>query len=473
MIKIALPTIPSLLLVALVLLSTGGTDHPSLLLVHGRSTTPWSPGKRTGGFPATIVTFPPPAVLQTVQILRGGSSSGGSGFGTSRSNINIDALSATRISGGATSSTSTSSSNSNSSNDKPPPDATIIEGSETTTILRAGATNLDSTSTSTPTASDDDDTVGGTIVDNTSDRSNSNENDGKLLSSKEKKKVQKFKSKEEKKVKRKEKKFHAHIAKQLKNRNAANKRRKFMHAAWGMLFASLHHFIPRNRFLPGMTTLTTLTLIMELLRYRKGFDWMNKSLHFVLGKALRKNEMEGKFTGSLYYFSGVTLTSYLFPKSCATLGIVQLAIADPSASYFGRATRHVYWSRINNGFFGLGRNKGILGCLGGAVSCVPLNYRLLSLALVKNTGTAAARTIAKPTVLAISLALGMAGALADLMVPTPSLTLPKRVCGVRVPPFHLDDNIVVPVLSGWACVYILAAASIGRNELVLAKYLVV
>lgn len=242
-----------------------------------------------------------------------------------------------------------------------------------------------------------------------------------------------------------------------------------MHAAWGMLFASLHHFIPRSRFLPGMTCLTTLSLTMELLRYRKGFEWMNNALHFVLGKALRKNEMDGKFTGSLYYFSGVTLTSYLFPKSCATLGIVQLAIADPTASYFGRATRHVYWSRINNGFFGLGRNKGILGFLGGAVSCVPLNYRLLSLAVVKN----ATEKISKPTVLAISFALGLAGAFADLMVPTPAWTLPKTVCGVRVPPFHLDDNIVVPILSGWACVKILTAASIAPADLTLAKYLVV
>lgn len=238
-----------------------------------------------------------------------------------------------------------------------------------------------------------------------------------------------------------------------------------MHAAWGMLFASLNHFIPRAHFLTGMTILTGGTLTMELLRYRPGFGWMNNVLHFCLGKALRKNEMDGKFTGSLYYFSGVLLTSYLYPKSCATLGICQLAIADPTASYFGRATRHVYWSRIGNGFYGLGRNKGILGFLGGAVSCVPLNYRLLSLA----TKTL---PIARQTVFLASLALGMAGAFADLIVPTPALTLPKKVWGVEVPPFHLDDNIVVPVVSGWACVFILKYAGLPTN-IALAKYLVV
>merc|ERR1712071_443762 len=95
---------------------------------------------------------------------------------------------------------------------------------------------------------------------------------------------------------------------------------------------------------------------------------------------MRKHEMEGKFTGSLYYLSGVTLSAYLYPKTATTLGIFQLAIADPTASYFGRMTRHVYWSRIENGFFGIGRNKGILGFVGGALVCFPFNYRVLSVA---------------------------------------------------------------------------------------------
>ena len=95
-----------------------------------------------------------------------------------------------------------------------------------------------------------------------------------------------------------------------------------------------------------MAVLSSATLLMELLRYRENFGWMNKALHFVLGNALRKHEMDGKFTGSFYFFTVVTFTAALFPTSCATMGIIQLAIADPSASYFGRATKDVYWSRI-------------------------------------------------------------------------------------------------------------------------------
>ena len=119
-----------------------------------------------------------------------------------------------------------------------------------------------------------------------------------------------------------------------------------MHASFGFFFAALNHFIPKATFVPGMAILTSATLLMELLRYRKTFSWMNDILHFVLGSSLRKHEMDGKFTGSFYYFLGVTVTAALYPTSCATLGICQLAIADPTASYFGRATRHVYWSRI-------------------------------------------------------------------------------------------------------------------------------
>jgi dolichol kinase len=95
-----------------------------------------------------------------------------------------------------------------------------------------------------------------------------------------------------------------------------------------------------------MCFVSTCTLVMELLRYKPGFHWINQVLFFFLGDSLRKHEMDGKFTGSLYYFVGVTTTAAMFTKSCATLGILQLAIADPTASYFGRATRHVYWSRI-------------------------------------------------------------------------------------------------------------------------------
>jgi dolichol kinase len=108
---------------------------------------------------------------------------------------------------------------------------------------------------------------------------------------------------------------------------------------------------------------------------------------------------------------------------------------------------HYYYSLtfdFNSSLGGLGRNKGWLGFLGGAMVCVPFNYRLLSLAKFAQGTIPGGRH----ALLVASVALGSAGALADLAVPTPALTLPHTVCGVRVPPFHVDDNFVVPIVSG-------------------------
>jgi len=280
------------------------------------------------------------------------------------------------------------------------------------------------------------------------------------------------KTRQEKRIQRQKRKqelkSHKKYAKKLKNRNHLNLSRKIFHASFGIFFATLNQLVPRERFLPGMTVLTSATLLMELLRYRKGFGWMNDALHFVLGGSLRKHEMEGKFTGSFYYFLGVTLTSYLYPKSCASLGIMQLALADPSASFFGRQTRHIYWSRIENGFYGVGRNKGFLGFLGGALFCFPFNFGSLSAA--KFGGVSNVIPGGKSSIVLASLALGFAGSFADLCVPSPALTMPKTVCDVPMPPFHVDDNVVVPIFAGYACTKIFELLSWNQG-VELGKFL--
>ncbi|KAL3817011.1 hypothetical protein ACHAXA_002923 [Cyclostephanos tholiformis] len=257
------------------------------------------------------------------------------------------------------------------------------------------------------------------------------------------------------------------IARKLKNRNHPNLSRKFTHAGFGIFFACLNQFLPHEKFVRGMGILTSSTLLMELLRYRRGFRWMNQALHFFLGGALRKHEMEGKFTGSFYYFAGVAASAYLFPQTAGTLGIIQLALADPSASYFGRRTRHIYWSRIENGLGGIGRNKGILGFLGGALFCFPFNYRVLKIAKWGAAGIPGGEV----AIVSASLLLGLAGAFADLAVPTPALTMPKKVLGIPVPPFHVDDNFVVPICAGWACTKIFRTFG-WDDEMQLAKHII-
>ena len=78
------------------------------------------------------------------------------------------------------------------------------------------------------------------------------------------------------------------FGRKLRNRNSLNLKRKVTHAMFGLFFASLNQIVPRAKFVPGMTILTGATLFMELMRYRRGFGWMNHALHFVLGSALRK-----------------------------------------------------------------------------------------------------------------------------------------------------------------------------------------
>lgn len=115
--------------------------------------------------------------------------------------------------------------------------------------------------------------------------------------------------------------------------------------------------------------------------------------------------------------------------------------------------------RLFSGFLGLGRNKGILGFLGGAAFCFPFNYRVLSIAKFGAQGIPGGQT----SLIVASAALGLAGAFADLAVPTPAWTLPKKICGVRVPPLHLDDNFVVPIFSGFACSKIFQAVGWSQN----------
>ena len=102
--------------------------------------------------------------------------------------------------------------------------------------------------------------------------------------------------------------------------------------------------------------------------------------------------------------------------------------------------------RIEGGMGGLGRNKGILGFLGGAAMCIPFNYALLRAAVWSGPRPTTA------VLLVASTLVGMAGAFADLAVPTPTLSVPKnaKVLGVKIPPFHIDDNFVVPIFTAFA-----------------------
>jgi hypothetical protein len=71
--------------------------------------------------------------------------------------------------------------------------------------------------------------------------------------------------------------------------------------------------------------------------------------------------------------------------------------------------------------------------------------------------------------------LGLAGAFADLCVPTPALVLPKHFLKTKIPlpPLHLDDNFVVPIFSAWACQQLFRLLGWDPTKIQLANALIV
>ena len=99
--------------------------------------------------------------------------------------------------------------------------------------------------------------------------------------------------------------------------------------------------------------------------------------------------------------------------------------------------------------------------------CFPFNYYVLNIA---KFGGSSWIPGGQTSVALASVALGLAGSFADLCVPTPALTMPKKVMGIPVPRFHVDDNVVVPIFAGFACTKIFEQLA-WTNGVDLAKFL--
>ena len=67
----------------------------------------------------------------------------------------------------------------------------------------------------------------------------------------------------------------------------------------------------------------------------------------------------------------------------------------------------------------------------------------------------------------VSALVGIAGAFADLAVPTPTLSVPQgaKILGVKVPPFHVDDNFVVPLFTAFCVVRVFEALQLPGLKL--------
>ena len=91
---------------------------------------------------------------------------------------------------------------------------------------------------------------------------------------------------------------------------------------------------------------------------------------------------------------------------------MSLSTSDVRVSLFLDDICHslIHSTCTHSGLWGFGRNKGVLGFLGGALFCFPFNYRVLSIAKFGANGIPGGQT----ALILSSLALGLAGAFADL-----------------------------------------------------------
>ena len=246
------------------------------------------------------------------------------------------------------------------------------------------------------------------------------------------------------------------LSRTLTPRNSLHLKRKLFHASLGLVFAALYQRVSRSLFLKCTSSLSLLLLSLEVLRYRRGFLWLNKLLHLFFSGVLRRGEMrQGRLSGVFYYAGGVALTAFGFSPPAAVLGIVQLAVADPVASLVGRLTADLKWSRVwtsrpssssssssstsstSSPSIPAKKGKGLLGALAGALACLPFNY------LMFRSASWGVSSLPSPSsLLLLSLSIGLTAGVADLLVPTPPITL---YLGKTWPEMHVDDNFVVPI----------------------------
>lgn len=120
-----------------------------------------------------------------------------------------------------------------------------------------------------------------------------------------------------------------------------------------------YYYLDKNLILIVTGIATVLMIGMELLRkVSPGFDRFYLS---VLGKALRKNELDVKkhiFTGGTYYIMGIFLAVLLFKREIASPAIMIMILSDTGAALVGKRFGKInFWNKTLEGsitFFVIG-----------------------------------------------------------------------------------------------------------------------
>jgi dolichol kinase len=180
--------------------------------------------------------------------------------------------------------------------------------------------------------------------------------------------------------------------------------RKFYHLAGGLGLLSFYYILGRDRALLFYAALFVVILVLDLIRLK--LPAVNRFIFTNFRSFIRTSE-EHKLTGTAPYVMGIGLTFYLYRTDLATLAICFLAFGDVAATTIGERYGK---TKI--------RDKSLEGSIAFVVAAVSAGL-LLSL-------------------VGISVMFGLV------------LTGAIIAAGVELLPLPVNDNLLIPLVSGGA-----------------------
>ncbi|MCF7808333.1 MAG: phosphatidate cytidylyltransferase [Candidatus Marinimicrobia bacterium] len=174
--------------------------------------------------------------------------------------------------------------------------------------------------------------------------------------------------------------------------------RKAIHLSSAAIPLLYWHLFDKDTMLKGLLFISTGFLLAEYLRLR--FDWAKKAFMLVFGPAIRAHEQQ-QLTGATFVFTGAVISIFLFPKTMAVAALLILSISDTLAALIGIPFGRHHFFR-----------KSVEGSLAFLISSLLILFYFYPQAVFQN--------------LIISLIVTLAEA----------------------NPINLDDNFLIPILTG-------------------------
>ncbi|KAJ8656326.1 hypothetical protein O0I10_007890 [Lichtheimia ornata] len=111
--------------------------------------------------------------------------------------------------------------------------------------------------------------------------------------------------------------------------------RKAFHYSIGFLVVYLYmQGVEAKSIYPPLIAFLSVVLTTEVMRFSS--DSFNVLYCKVCGPLMRQSEVKSRINGVAYYLAGCIFATYFFPTEIASMSIIYLSWADPTASICGR-----------------------------------------------------------------------------------------------------------------------------------------